>query len=132
MGRRESEAVVRYTRLAPLDYPMAAPPASPPGLATELVQRCGVTADSAQEALPEGPGEGSGALMWVMNLSSGIQHLAATAGPPRTQKRTLCGWHYTRAPHAAEAPSPKYFWLVCSSCAPATRALMKSEAGPRG
>ena len=31
MGRWESEAVVRYTRLAPLEYPMAAPPSSPPG-----------------------------------------------------------------------------------------------------
>ena len=97
-----------------------------------MVQRCGAADKAAREALPEGPGEVSETLFWVMNLSSGIQHLAIRSRAPGRRRRTLCGWQFANAPHAADAPPPKYHWLVCSSCAPATRALMKSEAGLQG
>ena len=136
MGRWESETVARYTRLAPLEYPMAALPFAPVDLEAELVERCGARRPAAREALPDGASvalpEGvevvGTELCWVMNITSGVHHLALRRRPRGSRPRTLCGWRYADAPHAAEAPPPSFFWVVCSSCAPATRAVLKGTA----
>ena len=69
---------------------------------------------------------------WVLNSSSDVYHLVSEVRAPDGGRRAVCGWKFERTEYAElprAAPEPRWFWVVCSSCAPAFRSRLKAEAG---
>ena len=121
MGRWESEAVKRYTRLAALESPTTLP--------TAMSELCGVPlsdvppTDSAPspsaEPEPTAPLPGT----WILNSETGMYHL-----PGREHGRARCGWRHLRTGLPGEEPPPWHI-VTCKSCAPRLYRRLKEQAG---
>ena len=120
MGRWESEAVRRYTRLAALESPATLPAA--------LVQLCGVPLSEvppvdvppSAAAVPEPPAPPPAD--WVLNTETAMYHLATGV-----EGRARCGWRYSRTGLRGSEPPPWHL-VTCKSCAPALYKKLKAEA----
>ena len=120
MGRWESEAVRRYTRLAALEAPIGLPVAMADlcGIPLDVVPPVDTAPSPAAEPEPVAPVP----RQWVLNVDTGMYHLATT-----TDGRARCGWLYSRSGLRGEEPPPWHL-VTCKSCAPVLYKRLKAEA----
>ena len=132
-GRWASEAVDRYTRLAPLAAQLSSSSCSAVG--HDLANRTGAPAEPlvAEAALCTAGGEEVGR-EWLLNTSSRKHHLLLPPGHPNRGSRAVCGWLYVDCRHATlprGLPEPQLPWEVCTSCAPSYKAALKTAGRVR-
>ena len=120
MGRWESEAVKRYTRLAALESPVTLPAA--------LSDLCGIPLSDVPptDSAPSPSAEPEPAIptpeTWILNSETGMYHL-----PGRESDRARCGWRHLRAGIRGEVPPPWHL-VTCKSCAPRLYRQLKEQA----